>query len=201
MLRVGLTGGLATGKSFVGHELERLGCTVIRADEIGHEVLAPGGAAYQDVADEFGTAFLRHDGTIDRTLLAQEVFSKPARLQVLNSIVHPAVFRIEDELMEATKRRDPTGIVVVEAAILIETGSYKRYNRLIVAVCPVEQQVARALERAGYTPEIVSARLRQQLPIEEKRKFADYVIDTSGSKERTLEQTRRVYEELRSIQI
>ena len=201
MIRAGLTGGLASGKSFVAKILEELGCHVVRADELGHQVLLPGGEAYEGVLAEFGHDVLAADLTIDRRKLAAVVFSDPDKLARLNKLVHPAVFRREDEFIENARRTDPFGIIVVEAAILIETGSYKRFDRLILAVCTEEQQIERAMRRDRATREEVLARLSRQMPLEEKRKFADYVIDTSGSKESTIEQTRAVYESMRSIKV
>ena len=198
MIRAGLTGGLACGKSFVGRVLEELGCHLIRADELGHQVLAPGGEAHGPVIEQFGPGILDAAGLIDRKKLAQEVFGNPDRLAVLNSIVHPAVFRLEEQFMNEIAARDPDGIAVVEAAILIETGSYRRFDCLIVVVCTEEQQIQRAMHRDGATLEQVEARIRNQMPLSEKRKYADYVIDTSGLKQDTMEQTRRVYEALRS---
>lgn len=198
MIRAGLTGGLACGKSFVGRVLEELGCHLIRADELGHQVLAPGGEAYGPVVEQFGPGILDAAGLIDRKKLAQEVFGNPDRLALLNSIVHPAVFRREEQFMDEIAARDPNGIAVVEAAILIETGSYRRFDCLIVVVCTEEQQIERAMHRDGATLEQVAARIRNQMPLAEKRKYADYVIDTSGLKQDTMEQTRRVYEALRS---
>ena len=198
MTRVGLTGGLACGKSFVGRTLAGFGCHVIRADDVGHEVLAPGGEAYEPVIREFGEGMLDADRRIDRKKLAAAVFGNPERLAILNGLVHPAVFRKEDQFMAKVAEDDPNGIAVVEAAILIETGSYRRYDALIVVVCREEQQLERAMHRDGATREDVLARLRRQMPLSEKRKYADYVIDTSGSKTSTVEQTRRVYESLRS---
>jgi dephospho-CoA kinase len=200
MLKVGLTGGLASGKSFVGHALADLGCHLIEADRLGHEVLLPGGEAYDGVVGEFGTGILNPDGTIHRKRLAAEVFGKPERLAVLNSLVHPPVFRRENALMEEYERHDPRGIAVVEAAILIETGSYKRFDRLILVVCDEASQLERALERDNGDVEELRARLQRQMPVEEKKRFADYLIDTSGSEEETLGQTRVVYDALRSIQ-
>lgn len=191
MLRVGLTGGFACGKSYVGHVLADLGCHVVKADDLGHAVLAPGGEAYDAVMAAFGT--------VDRRALAAEVFGNPERLALLNSLVHPAVYLREEAFAQAAAAEDPRAIVVVEAAILIETGSYKRYDRLIVVVCSQEQQIARALHRSGIAREQVEMRLRQQMPLDEKRKYADYIIDSSGSKEQTLVQTRTVYEDLRSL--
>jgi dephospho-CoA kinase len=199
MLRVGLTGGLASGKSFVAKRLAELGCRIIRADDLGHAVLAPDGEAYAAVIAEFGGAILKGDGTIDRRKLAEIVFDQPERLAKLNSLVHPAVFRRQEQMLARYAAEDPNGIAVVEAAIMFETGSHKRYQKLIVAVCPERMQMERAMSRDGMTREQALARLRRQIPLEEKRKLADYVIDTSGTKENTIEQTDAVYRSLRSL--
>jgi dephospho-CoA kinase len=200
MLRVGLTGGLASGKSLVGHALVDLGCHLIEADALGHEVLLPGGEAFAPVVSEFGPEILDDAGAIDRRRLGALVFGHPEKLARLSSYVHPAVVRREEEILAGIQASDPRGIVVVEAAILVETGSYKRFARVIVAVCSREMQIARAMKRDGLTREEVLARLERQLPLEEKVKVADYVIDTSGTKEHALEQTRDVYRSLRSLQ-
>jgi dephospho-CoA kinase len=200
MLKVGLTGGLATGKSFVAQALQDLGCHIIRADQLGHQVLASTGPAYPDVVREFGPGVLLPNGEIDRRRLAREVFPNPGRLALLNSIVHPRVFELEEQLLAHNARLDPTGISVIEAAILIETGRYKIFDRLIVTVCSEAEQIERAMKRDGLTESEVRARLASQMPLSEKRKFADYVIDTSGNKEHALEETRKVYQQLRSIE-
>jgi dephospho-CoA kinase len=200
MLKVGLTGGLACGKSFVGEALAEMGCLLIQADELGHEVLAPGGEAYEGVLNEFGSDILGGDGSIDRRALAARVFGDPARLQRLNALVHPAVIRREEELVAGFAAQQPDGIAVVEAAILIETGSYKRFDRIILVTCEEDRQFERAMRRAGAVEADVRARLNRQMPTSEKRKFADFVIDTSGEKEDALRQTRAVYQELRRIQ-
>lgn len=199
MLRVGLTGGLASGKSFVGQALEDLGCRLIKADELGHEVLRPGGEAYTGAVREFGPGILAADGTIDRRKLAAEVFERPERLAILNGLVHPPVIRREEELMAQFAQENPQGIAVVEAAIFIETGNYKRFDKLIVAVCRPEQQVERAMHRDGVTREEALARLARQMPLDEKRKYADYIIDTSGTKEETLKQVWETFRLVRSI--
>jgi dephospho-CoA kinase len=201
MLKVGLTGGLGCGKTFVGEALVDLGCHLIQADELGHQVLLPTGEAYVDVVREFGQGILNADGTIDRKRLAAEVFGKPERLETLNRLVHPHVFRREHELMEQLAQSDPRGIVVVEAAILIETGTYRNYDRLILVECEEEQQIERSLKRDHTDRNEVLARLSRQMPLAEKRKFAHYVIDTSGSKEQTLRRLREVYDALRRIEV
>lgn len=199
MLKVGLTGGYATGKSFVAGELERLGCLVIYADRLGHSVLLPGGPAYQPTVDAFGTDILLPAGSIDRKRLAQKVFGSPELLQQLNSFVHPAVFQLEQEMMDAWQAQQPKGIAVIEAAILIETGRYKNFDRLILTACNVETQIARGMGRDHLSREEVLARLARQMPLEEKKRHAHYVIDTSGPKQATLRQVRSVFNELKEL--
>ncbi len=199
MLRIGLTGGLASGKSFVGRALAELGCLLVKADELGHLVLEPDGEAFDAVIKEFGRGILGENGSIDRRRLAAEVFDRPDRLAVLNAIVHPPVIRLEERIIGEFASREPDGIAVVEAAILIETGSYKRFDKLVVAACTPEQQVERASERDGLTREEALARIARQMPLAEKLKYADYVVDTSGSKEDTLRQVKEIWNRLRSI--
>lgn len=197
MLLVGLTGGLASGKTLVGKELANQGCHLIQADELGHRVLLPDGEAYAAVVREFGCDILDGDGRINRRTLGGLVFNDPARLAALSAIVHPAVGRLQKQIVDGLAETDPDGIVVVEAAILVETGSYRNFERLIVAVCTVEQQIARSMHRDGLSREEVMVRLSRQLPLEQKKRLAHYVIDTSGLKEATIEQTGEVYRSLR----
>src|SRR5262249_24857585 len=152
------------------------GCLVIQADELGREVMAPGGEAYEGVVKEFGPEILANDGTIDRRKLAARVFGNSDRLARLNALVHPAVIRLEEEPVADFERREPKGIAVVEAAILIETGSYKRFDKMILVTCGQDQQIARAMRRTGAAEADVRARLDSQMTVDEKRKFADFVI-------------------------
>jgi dephospho-CoA kinase len=191
MLIAGLTGGMACGKSFVADALRNLGAHVIEADELGHEVLAPGGEAEAEAVAVFGTA--------ERAKLADLVFGDRGKLERLNAIVHPAVRARARRRMEEIAALDPDAVIVYVAAILIESGGMKDVSRLIVVNCAPEQQVSRALERPGATKESVMARLEHQLPMTQKLALADYVIDTSGTKEDTLRQTKMVYEELRKL--
>ncbi|MBV9266608.1 MAG: dephospho-CoA kinase [Acidobacteriaceae bacterium] len=199
MIRVGLTGGYATGKTFVAAELGRLGCYVIYADRLGHQVLEPGGEAYQPAVHLFGSGIVDPNGVIDRKQLAELVFDAPELLEQLTAIVHPAVFRLERELTDQYARENPSGMVVYEAAILIETGRYSTYDRLIVTAADQETQIARGMHRDGVTREQALARIHRQLPLDEKRKYANYVIDTSGTKEDTARQVREVYEDLKRL--
>jgi dephospho-CoA kinase len=201
MLRVGLTGGLASGKSFVGHALAERGCYLIEADKLGHEVMLPGAEAYDAIVREFGGGILKPDGQVDRRKLSALVWDHPDRLEKLNAMVHPPVWARQEKRMAEIAQADPHAIAVVEAAILVETGSYRRFDKLIVVTCTAEQQMERALKRGSYSKEEILARLSRQLPLEEKVRLADYVIDTSGTKERTLEQVQTVYESLRSLSV
>ena len=199
MLTVGLTGGLASGKSFVGHAFVDLGCHLIEADELGHQVLLPTGEAYDAVVNEFGNQILDQEGFIDRSKLSALVWDAPERLEKLSRLVHPPVIAREERMIAEIAHRDPRAIVLVAAAILVETGRYTQFDKLIVVFCNREQQIERAIQRGPYTREQVLARLSRQLPLEEKLRVADYVIDTSGTKENTLEQVRAVYGSLRSL--
>jgi dephospho-CoA kinase len=199
MVKVGLTGGYASGKSFVAAELARLGCYLIYADELGHEVLKAGGAAYEPVIQQFGPSILSENGSIDRKKLAAIVFSSPERLKSLTDIVHPAVFRLEAKLLDLAEQQDPYTIAVIEAAILIETGRYKVFDRLLLTACSEATQIARAMARDGISREAVKARMDQQLPLEEKKKYADYVIETDGTKEDTARQVEAVYLKLKEL--
>jgi dephospho-CoA kinase len=191
MLKIGLTGGYASGKSFVAKRLEVLGCHVIYADKLGHQVLSPGGEAYQPVVSLFGTA--------DRKKLAAIVFQSPDRLNQLNAIVHPAVFRLEEQSLIGFESQNPHGIAVIEAAILIETGRYKAFDRLIVTSCPPEIQIQRALERDQITRQEAQARLARQISDAERVRFADYIVYTDGTPEETAVQVNSIYEELRQL--
>src|SRR5207248_1448727 len=143
VLKIGLTGGLATGKTHVAAVLARLGCRVLSADELGHQVLLPQGEAYHDVVRKFGRQILGPDGLIDRRLLAADVFASPERLQELNALVHPHVIHRQEMWLAELSKADPDAIAVVEAAILIETGSYRRFDKLILTVCSEEMMIRR----------------------------------------------------------
>lgn len=159
----------------------------------------PGGEAYAAIVEEFGPTILDAEGRINRRRLSGFVWNHPERLEKLNNLVHPPVREREERRMAEIAQADPNGIAVVEAAILVETGRYKSFDRLIVVTCAADQQMERALERGSYKKEEILAILSRQLPLEAKLRVADYVIDTSGSKEATLEQVRKVYGSLRSL--
>lgn len=199
MLKVGLTGGYATGKSFVAAELERLGCLVIYADQLGHQVLEKNGQAYEPTVKAFGPGILQPDGSIDRKKLAAMVFASPELLTALSSFVHPAVLRLEEQTLESWKLQQPNGIAVMEAAILIETGRYTAFDRMILVACDPETQIARGMKRDHLTRDEVLARLARQMPLEEKKKYAHYIINTDGPKENTIRQVDEVFRDLKRL--
>lgn len=207
MLKVGLTGGIASGKSVVGEMLATLGAHLIQADHIAHEVMQPGQAVYNEVVRHFGKAILNPDGSVNRPKLAEAAFGQPeqggaTRVQELNQIVHPAVIRRQDEWMESVGRRYPNAIAVVEAALIIEAGAAERFDRLIVVTCSEEQRVRRFAERLKIDTERarreVQRRMAAQLPDSAKITRADYVIDNAGSLDATQTQVQRLYPTLKA---
>jgi dephospho-CoA kinase len=206
LLKVGLTGGIASGKSVVGEMFAALGAHLIQADAIAHELMQPGEAVYREVVRHFGEGILNPDGSVNRGRLAEAAFgapggNKPTRVQELNKIVHPAVIRRQEEWMEEVGRRDPRAIAIVEAALILEAGSAKDFDRLVVVTCRPEQRIQRWAARVGVDSETarreVTRRMAAQLPDEEKIKAADYVIDNSGSLDETQKVARQVFGELK----
>jgi dephospho-CoA kinase len=197
MLKVGLTGGIASGKSTVGNLLEQMGCVVLRLDQLAHELMTPGQPAYAEVVAAFGRDILAADGSIDRRRLARLVFADPERLNRLNAITHPRVIERTEALLAEQARRQPDSIVVVEAALLVEAGYHRRLDKLVVTWCSPEQQRER-LRAKGLSAAEAEQRIAAQLSPEEKRRQADYVIDCSGSLEDTQQQVERLAAELRA---
>jgi dephospho-CoA kinase len=206
LLKVGLTGGIASGKSVVGEMFVALGAQLIQADALAHQLMQPGEAVYREVVRHFGEGILNPDGSVNRARLAEAAFgapggNKPSRIQELNQIVHPAVIRRQEEWMEEVGRRDSRAIAVVEAALILEAGSAKRFDRLVVVTCRPEQRIQRWAARLGVDEETarreVVRRMAAQFPDEEKIKAADYVIDNSGSLDETQKRVREVYGELK----
>ncbi len=206
MLKVGLTGGIASGKSVIGEMFVALGVHLIQADRIAHELLQPGEAVYQEVVHHFGTGILNPDGSVHRPKLAEAAFGSPnqntpSRVEELNRIVHPAVIQRQEEWMEEVGRRDPHAIAMVEAALIVEAGAARRFDRLVVVTCRPEQRIQRWAVRMGGNEEAarreVVRRTAAQLPDEEKTKVADYVIDNSGSLDETNRRVREIYVELK----
>ncbi len=198
MLKVGLTGGLASGKSFAAAEFERLGCRLLHADAIGRGILSDDAEARAEVVSAFGSGILDSDGGIARRELASVAFADERSLERLNAIIHPRVFRRIDEFFREIESSHPYAVAMVEAAIMLESGSYRRYDRLVLAACPRRTQIQRFVEREGGTAAEAESRMARQMPLADKLTYADFVIDTSGTEERTLGQVREVYAKLRA---
>ena len=202
MLRVGLTGGIASGKSVVGEMLAALGAQVIHADVIAHQLMQPSQPVYEEVVRHFGRGILDRDGTVNRPKLAEAAFGGQ-RIEELNRIVHPAVVQRQDEWIDEIGRRDPHAIAVVEAALILEAGAAKRFDRLIVVTCNPEQRIRRWAQRMNVDEETarreVNRRMAAQLPDAEKIKAAHFVIDNCGSLAETERQVREVYGELKQL--
>jgi dephospho-CoA kinase len=217
LLKVGLTGGIACGKSVVGEMFVTLGAHLVQADRIAHQLMLPGEPVYNEVVRHFGRAILNADGSINRAKLAEFAFgsnsaaqgsanltsasSEPQpRVLELNRIVHPAVIRAQEERMEEIGRSDSRAIAIVEAALIIEAGAAKDFNRMIVVTCSYEQRIVRFAARQKIDLETarkeVERRMAAQLPDSEKVKAADYVIDNSGSLDNTRERVQNVWSKL-----
>lgn len=199
MKRIGLTGGIASGKSWVASQLRELNFRVLDADLLGHRLIEPGAAAYDAVVHEFGKEILREDNSVDRKKLGAIVFADPTKLAKLNSILHP---RIEEAMNVEFKKWQAEGIidpVFVEAALLIEAGMHKRLDGLVVVWCRPEDQITRLCAR-GLSEEEARRRIALQMPNEEKLKFATYKIDTSGTMQYTQEQVAALAKSLRAAE-
>jgi dephospho-CoA kinase len=196
MLKVGLTGSIAVGKSFVLSVLRELGCVTFDADKIAHSVMEPGRAAYDDIIREFGRGVVAADGSIDRLKLGAIVFADAERRKRLNEIVHPRVIEEQNRLLREAEAADPDAIAIVDAALMIESGGYKRFDKLIVVFCDTEKQVERLMRRNQITRAEADLRIAAQMSSEEKRSYADYLIDTSGTYDQTRERVTEVYKDL-----
>ena len=199
ILRVGLTGGIATGKTTVARHFESWGATVIDADRLARELVEPGAAGYAPVVQEFGPGIVAPDGRIDRAALARIVFADPARRARLEAILHPLIFAAEEAALDRLAASPPeivagnAGIAVVNAALLVEAGTWRNYQRLVVVHCDEAVQVGRLMQRDGMGRDDAQARVRAQMPTREKLKLAHYAIDTSGSEAETEARTRDVF--------
>jgi dephospho-CoA kinase len=197
MLQVGLTGGIASGKSLVARVFKDLGAHVIDADRIVHDLLESDQQALKEVLDYFGNDIMREDKSIDRRKLGDIVFTDAEKRIWLNSCLHPKVFTMYDAQVKLLCNRQPDCIVVLDAALLIETGYHHRMDRLIVVYAEHEQQVKRLTARDKITREQALARISSQMPLIEKRYHADFVIDNTGSQESTEKQARLIFEKLK----
>ena len=200
MLRVGLTGSIGVGKSFVASVFEELGAHVLDADQTAREVVMPGRPGLKAITDAFGEEILNADGTLNRKQLGALVFADEAKRQQLNALLHPFIIARQDEILKEWEAKDPDGIGIVDAALMIESGGYRRFDKLIVVHCRPEVQLERLMLRDKLSLDEAQRRIDSQMPQEEKQKFADYLIDTSDGFEPTKKRTIEVYEQLRDTE-
>ena len=196
MLRVGLTGSIAVGKSYVTSVFEELGCRVLDADQTAREVVEPGSPGLRAVVESFGRDVLSDDGTLNRARLGELIFTDPEQRQRLNAILHPFIIARQDEIMREWEAQDPEGIGIIDAALMIESGGYKRFDKLIVVHCRPEVQLERLMLRTGLSPEQARQRIASQMSQEEKQRYADYLIDTSDGFELTRSRVSEIHKEL-----
>lgn len=199
MLRVGLTGSIAVGKSFVSRVMEELGCRVLDADRVARAVVEPGAPGLRAVAEAFGSEVLRPDGALDRSRLGAIVFADADARARLNSILHPLIRAAQDEQLRRWEEEDPGGVGVVDAALMIESGGYRRFDKIVVVHCRPEVQLERLMRRDGLSREEARRRVGAQMPQEEKKRYADYLIDTSEGFEGARRQTVEVVRALRAL--
>jgi dephospho-CoA kinase len=201
MLIVGLTGGVASGKTAVSRVLREEGAYIIDADQIARELVQPHKPAWNELVRAFGKEILQEDGSIHRRKLADKVFTDPEQRKVLNQILHP---RIKEEMDRRTKeigQKDPEAIVVIDAPLLVELGVYRKVDQLIVITSTQMQQMERLKERDGRSPEEALRLFFSQMPVEEKVKLADFVIRNEGSLEETKKRAKEVFKELKKVML
>jgi len=196
MLIVALTGGIATGKSVAARVLEELGCYVHHADKIAHELMEPEKPAWREIVDHFGEEILNNDKTINRSKLGSIVYSNRKERLFLNKIVHPLVFEKKKEIIQSLEKDGRYKIFISEAALTIEAGFVQFFDKIVVVYCKKEIQIKRLMERGQISRDEALEKLKSQRDPEEKKKYADYIIDTSGTIRSTIEQAERVYRNL-----
>ena len=199
MLKVGLTGSIAVGKSFVLGVLAELGCRILDADATAREVVTPGTPGLNSLVDAFGSEILREDGALDRARLGAIVFSDEEKRGLLNSILHPFIIAAQDDQIRRWETEDPGGIAVVDAALMIESGGYRRFDKLIVVHCRPDVQLERLISRDGLSPEEAERRIAAQMPQAVKIKYANFLIDTSAGFKSARAQTEVVFRQLQAV--
>ena len=197
MQLIGLTGGIASGKSTIGARLAELGAVRIDADQLARDAVAPYTPGYAAIVERFGCAILRDDDAeIDRAALGAVVFREPEALSDLNAIVHPEVHRLFREALAVARAADPEAIVVYEIPLLVESGRAEDFDQIVVADAPQEARVCRMVEERGMSEGDARARIANQAGDAERRALADVIIDTSGSLAETLRQTDELWRRL-----
>ena len=199
MLKIGLTGSIAVGKTFVTEVFRELGCFVLDADKTAREVVASGSNGWRRIVENFGASVLASDGQIDRAKLGAIVFADEEKRLLLNSIVHPLVFDRQNEWLAQIEAENPQAIAIIDAALMIESGGYKRFDKIIVVWCQPEIQIERLMKRNNFSRAEAEQRIAAQMPQEEKKQYADFLIDSSDGFDETKRQIEDVFKKLAAL--
>lgn len=200
MLKVGLTGSIAVGKSFVCDIMRELGCHVLDADQTAREVVGKDTDGLGQIVRDFGGGMLLPSGELDRKKMAALVFADEAKRSLLNSIVHPLVIAAQDKWLRELEQNEPAAIAIIDAALMIESGGYKRFDKIIVVWCEPDLQLSRLINRDGLSHDVAAKRIAAQMPQDKKKKFADFLIDTSRGFDDTRKQTVELVAKLRQLE-
>ena len=196
---IGLTGSIGSGKSLAASYFKEFGAYIIDADSISREVVEPNKVAWKEISLEFGAEFLNADQRLNREKIANEIFQNPKKRIILENIIHPRVFAIEQKLYKSHQLSDPKAIVIIDAALLIESNNYKNIDRVIVINSSTSIQIQRVISSSGKSEESVKSRLKTQMPLEEKLKYADYIINNEGTREELKSQVFSLYRLLKNL--
>lgn len=196
MLKIGLTGSIAVGKTFVTEVFRELGCFVLDADKTAREVVETGTIGWQKIVENFGRKVLNADDSLNRAALGAIVFADAEKRQLLNSILHPLVFDSQNEWLTRVEAENSKAIAIIDAALMIESGGYKRFDKIIVVWCQPDIQIERLMKRNNFSPEEAVQRIAAQMPQDEKKRYADFLIETTAGFDEAKRQTERVFEKL-----
>jgi len=199
MLKVGLTGSIAVGKSFVCEVFRELGASILDADQTAREVVEPNTEGLKAIIENFGAEVLQLNGELDRTKLGAAIFADEAKRQLLNSIVHPLVIEKQNDWLRACEAENPNSISIIDAALIIESGGYRRFDKIIVVWCDSVTQLQRLVSRNNISEQEALKRINAQMPQEEKKRYADFLIDTTQGFESARRQTVEVFEQLKLL--
>lgn len=201
MILVGLTGGIASGKSEASRILKKLGAYIIDADEIAHALLEPNTQTWKEVVKLFGTGILRPDQSIDRAMLGRIVFDDPQKLAGLNAILHPSVFAEKERRQKAIAAADPQAVIIFDVPLLIETKAHEKMDKVVVVAVDHKTQIRRLMERNGLSKQEAQKRINAQIPLNEKTKYADYLVNSEESLATMEIRVRQIFEELKQLSV
>lgn len=200
-LLAGLTGGMGSGKTTIGQMFRDLGAHVIDADKISRALVEPGKPAWQEIVDLLGKSVLRDDQTLDRGKIADIVFNDTKKKEGLEAILHPRVMEEEQRLFEGIRNGDPSALVIIDAALLIESGNHRKVQKVIVIACGEETRIQRIMAKKNFTREDAERRLRQQMPLKDKIKYADYVLHNDSGFPELKEKVEALFHQLKEMAV